>query len=61
MMAFDALARETSDSVIAPTPPWITFTTTSSLESLTRLCFTASTEPCTSAFTIIGNSFKLPA
>ena len=49
MIAFDVAARLTSDSLIAPTPPWITFTTTSSLESLVRLCFTASTDPCTSA------------
>ena len=45
MIALDAEARETSDSLMAPTPPWITFTTTSSLESLVKLCFTASTEP----------------
>ena len=45
IMAFDAEAKITSDSLIAPTPPCITFTTTSSFESLTRLCFTASTEP----------------
>ena len=38
-------ARITSDSLMAPTPAWITLTTTSSLESLTRLCLTASTEP----------------
>ena len=45
MMALDADAKETSDSLIAPTPPWITLTITSSLDSLVRLCFTASTEP----------------
>ncbi len=48
-MALDAAARLTSDSLIVPTPPWMTFTTTSSFDNLTRLCFTASTEPCTSA------------
>ena len=45
-------AEETSDSLMAPTPPWITFTTTSSLDSLVKLCFTASTEPWTSALMI---------
>ena len=60
MIALDAEARITSDSLIAPTPPWITFTTTSSLDSFTSDCFTASTEPCTSAFTIISSSFIFP-
>ncbi len=46
---------------MAPTPPWMIFTTTSSLVSFRRLCFIASTEPCTSAFTTIPNSFKLPS
>ena len=61
MMALEAEARDTSDSLMAPTPPWITFTITSSLDSFTRLCFTASTEPCTSALTMIGSSLMLPA
>ena len=61
MMALEAEARVTSDSLMVPTPPWITFTTTSSLESFTRLCFTASTDPCTSAFTMMGSSFTFPA
>ena len=33
MMAFEALASVTSDSLIAPTPPWMIRTTTSSFES----------------------------
>ncbi len=37
------------------------FTTTSSLDSFRRLCFTASTDPCTSAFTTSASSFKLPS
>ena len=60
MIAEDALARVTSDSLMAPTPPWIHFTTTSSLESLSRDCFTASTEPATSALMIRFSSFKFP-
>ena len=61
MIALDALARLTSDSLIAPTPPWMILTTTSSLESFRRLCFTASTEPCTSAFTMMFSSLRSPA
>ena len=61
MIALEAEARETSDSLMAPTPPWITFTTTSSLDSLVKLCFTASTEPWTSALMIRGSSFTFPA
>ena len=56
MIALDAHARLTSDSLMAPTPPWMILTTTSSLESFRRLCFTASTEPCTSALTMISFS-----
>ena len=51
----------TSDSLIAPTPPWIHLTTTSSLDSFKRLCFTASTLPCTSALMIRFSSFRLPS
>ena len=36
MTALEADARVTSDSLIAPTPPWITFTTTSSLDSFSK-------------------------
>ena len=61
MIAEDALAKMTSDSLIAPTPPWMTLTTTSSLDSFKRLCFTASTLPCTSALMIRFSSFRLPS
>ena len=61
IIAFDAEARLTSDSLIAPTPPWMILTTTSSFESFSRLCLIASTDPCTSAFTTIPSSFKLPS
>ena len=60
-MALLAAAKATSDSLIEPTPPCITLTCTSSLESLTSDSFTASTEPCTSALIITGSSFKFPA
>jgi len=45
IIAFDVDAKITSDSLIAPTPPWIILTSTSSFESLSKLCLTASTEP----------------
>ena len=61
MIALDAEAKITSDSLMAPTPPCTTLIITSSLESFMRLCFTASTDPCTSAFTTRFNSFTLPA
>ena len=45
IIALEALASITSDSLIPPTPPWITLSLTSSFESFTSDCFTASTEP----------------
>ena len=45
MIALLALASITSLSLIAPTPPWITLTLTSSLDSFSSDCLTASTEP----------------
>ena len=45
MIALDADAKITSDSLIAPTPPWMILTTTSSLLSFRRLCLIASTDP----------------
>ena len=39
----------------------MTLTVTSSLESFTRLWLSASTEPCTSALTTIGSSFRSPS
>ena len=59
--ALDAVARVISVSVIAPTPPWITLTFTSSVESFANDCLIASTEPWTSALTIIASSFTLPS
>ena len=60
-IAFEAVARVISVSVIAPTAPWITLTLTSSVESFSRDCLIASTEPCTSALTIIANSLTVPS
>jgi hypothetical protein len=45
MMALEEEASMTSDSFTAPTPPWMTRTLTSSLESFSRDAFTASTLP----------------
>ena len=60
IIAFETSAKVTSDSVTAPTFAWITFTLTSSFESFSNACLTASTDPWTSAFTIIFNCFKFP-
>ena len=51
----------TSLSLMAPTPPWITRTRTSSLLSFSSEAFTASTLPCTSALTIRFRFFISPA
>ena len=58
IIALDAAARSTSVSVIAPTPPCIALTWTSSLDNLSSDCLTAWTEPWTSAFITIFNSFN---
>ena len=57
MMALEAVASITSDSVIPPTALCITLTLTSSLESLRREALTASAEPATSALTMILRVF----
>ena len=61
MMALEEAASITSDSLMAPTPPWMTRTLTSSLESFSKEAFTASTLPWTSALTIRGSSLRSPA
>lgn len=61
MMAFAVDASMTSVSVIAPTPPWIVRTRTSSLDSFSSDWRTASTEPCTSALMIRFRSLIWPA
>ena len=60
MMALEAAARSTSLSEIAPTARWITFTFTSSVESLMRESVRASIEPSTSALSTMLSSLKLP-
>ena len=57
MMALEASARSTSDLLMAPTPAWMTRTRTSSLDSFSRDCLTASAEPWTSALTTMASSF----
>ena len=59
-MALEAAASMTSLSLMAPTAPWMTRTRTSSLESFSSDCLTASTEPCTSPLTMMGSSFISP-
>ena len=61
IMALEALASMTSLSLMAPTAPWMMCTRTSSLESFSRDWRTASTEPCTSALTMIFSSFMSPS
>ena len=60
IIAFDTFASVTSLSVIAPTFACITLTFTSSFDNFSNDCFTASTDPWTSAFTIIFNCFRFP-
>ena len=61
MMALEDAASITSDSLMAPTAPWMTRTLTSSLESFSRDAFTASTLPWTSALTMRASSLRSPA
>ena len=56
-IALDAEASVTSDSLIPPTPEWIIEILTSSVDSFRSDWFKASTEPLTSAFTTMFNSF----
>ena len=60
-MALAVEASRISDSLIAPTPAWITRTRTSSFDSFSRLARTASAEPCTSALTMRFSSFISPS
>ena len=60
MTASEASARITSDSEMAPTALWITFTRTCSVESLMSESDSASTEPSTSPLTMTLSSLKLP-
>ena len=58
IMASDADANNTSDSVIAPTPLCIIFTKISSVDSLENESESASTEPSTSPLSIILSSLN---
>ncbi len=60
IIASDAEANKTSDSVIGPTPLWMIFTCISSVESFWNESVNASTEPSTSPFKITFNSLKSP-
>ena len=55
MMALEAWARVTSDSVMPPTPLIRIWAETSSVESLLSEALMASTDPCTSPLMISGN------
>ena len=51
----------TSDSLTAPTEPWMTLSRTSSVDSRSRDSVSASTEPCTSALSTSRSSLTSPA
>src|SRR5256885_641207 len=57
MAAFEVSASLMSDSVIPPTPEWITRAPTSSVPSLSSAPMIASTEPCTSPLTTTDDRF----
>ena len=63
IMALDAFARVTSDSLMAPTELWSTRTFTSVLVLVrrSRAPLIASIEPCTSPLMTIGSSLASPA
>ena len=61
MMAFDADASSTSDSLIAPTPEWITRILTFSFDSFWRVSVSTSADPPTSVLMMIGSSLTSPA
>ena len=59
MIAFDAEASSTSDSLMAPTPEWMIRILTFSSDSLVSVSASTSAEPCTSALMMIGSSLTL--
>ena len=61
IIASDAVANNTSLSVIAPTPLCKILTWISSVDSFWNESVKASTEPSTSPFKIIFNSLKSPS
>ena len=60
IIASEAAASMISESLIAPTAPWITLTCIFSVDSLMSESLSASTEPSTSALTITLSSLKSP-
>ena len=60
-MAFEAAASSTSDSLMAPTPAWMTRIVTLSVESFSSVSRRTSAEPLTSALRMIGSSVTSPA
>src|SRR5215216_6774216 len=58
MAALEVSASRMSDSLIPPTPAWITRAATSSVPSLSSAPMIASTEPCTSPLITSGNSLR---
>ena len=60
IIASEAEASKTSDSVMAPTALWTILICISSLESFWKESESASTEPSTSPLRIIFNSLKSP-
>ena len=61
MIAFDAEASSTSDSLIAPTPERMMRILTFSSDSFVSVSASTSAEPCTSALTMIGSSLMPPS
>ena len=57
MMAFEAVASSTSDSLMAPTPEWMILISVFSSVSFDSVSASTSAEPCTSALMMIGSSF----
>jgi len=60
IIASEAVANKTSDSVIAPTPLCKMLTCISSVDNFWKESVSASTEPSTSPFKIMFSSLKSP-
>ncbi len=61
MIALDAVASSTSDSLMAPAPVWMVRILTRSSLSLISESASTSADPCTSALMMIGSSFMPPS
>ena len=60
IIASEADANNTSDSVIAPTPLWMMLTCISSVDNFWNESVNASTDPSTSPFNMMLSSLKSP-